>query len=88
MSLPFKPASCTLKSRLKGDTLPFSLGPTLSPPPSAPCLLTVLVSRFVKIRELAEKNPAAMMDEASSLLHEAGIEDTVRVGDIYGMMIE
>jgi hypothetical protein len=40
------------------------------------------------VREKAVSDPAAMMAEAASLLHEPGVEEVMRVGDIYGMMIE
>ena len=43
---------------------------------------------FVDVRAAAKSDPEAMMDDASSLLHEPGMEEAIRIGDVYGMMIE
>jgi hypothetical protein len=53
-----------------------------------PVLTRLMVASFVDVRALAQSDPPAMMEDASSLLHEPGMEEAIRIGDVYGMMIE
>ncbi|EDQ92235.1 uncharacterized protein MONBRDRAFT_17802 [Monosiga brevicollis MX1] len=46
------------------------------------------VEKFVTVRQMGERDSAAMLDEAAALLHAPGIEDAIRIGDVYGIMIE
>lgn len=49
----------------------------------------MLVEKFISIQALEETDPQRMLEEANSLLTgEPHLDDAIRVGDIYGMMIE
>eukprot|EP00051_Salpingoeca_urceolata_P027733 m.483017 g.483017 ORF g.483017 m.483017 type:complete len:1380 (-) comp22745_c0_seq1:34-4173(-) len=47
-----------------------------------------LVKRFCDIRRIAEADPSEMVVQATQLLQEPDVENAVRIGDVYGLMIE
>jgi len=47
-----------------------------------------LVERFVAARRVVKMDPQAMVDTCNSLLNEPDINDAIRVGDIFALMIE
>eukprot|EP01135_Chromosphaera_perkinsii_P005240 Nk52_evm9s327 gene=Nk52_evmTU9s327 len=47
-----------------------------------------LVDKFVQVRRLAESDAEEMMKQCYILLEEPSIDNAVRIGDIYGLMIE
>eukprot|EP00050_Salpingoeca_kvevrii_P007157 m.294179 g.294179 ORF g.294179 m.294179 type:complete len:1361 (-) comp12942_c0_seq1:503-4585(-) len=47
-----------------------------------------MVKKFCGVRGLAETNPEEMLQQARLLLQEPDIETAIRIGDVYGLMIE
>eukprot|EP00049_Salpingoeca_infusionum_P004465 m.79743 g.79743 ORF g.79743 m.79743 type:complete len:1348 (+) comp12578_c0_seq1:46-4089(+) len=47
-----------------------------------------LTQRFVDIKSLAAEDPAEMMAQANMLLQESELDQAVRVGDVFGLIIE
>ena len=47
-----------------------------------------LTQRFVAAKQVAEEDPQEMVAQAQQLLQEPDIEQAVRIGDIYGLIIE
>lgn len=48
----------------------------------------IFVKKFTQIRGLADSNPAEMLTQAKLLLEEPEVETAIRIGDVYGLMIE
>ncbi|XP_035386707.1 intraflagellar transport protein 140 homolog isoform X1 [Electrophorus electricus] len=47
-----------------------------------------LVRRFIQARSLYEEDPSGAVQECESLLEEADLDPAVRVGDVFGFLIE
>jgi intraflagellar transport protein 140 len=47
-----------------------------------------LIERFVKIKEMRDSDPEEMMGRCHALLEEPDIDFALRVGDVYGLMID
>ncbi|RLN71140.1 hypothetical protein BBJ28_00000203 [Nothophytophthora sp. Chile5] len=48
----------------------------------------LLIEQFVLARQQMKHNPKEMVDIVTKLLEEAGIEEAIRVGDAYAMLVE
>ncbi|OWZ10206.1 Intraflagellar Transport Protein 140 [Phytophthora megakarya] len=48
----------------------------------------LLIEQFVVARQQAKQNPKEMMDIVTKLMEEPGIEEAIRVGDGYAMLVE
>ncbi|KAF4087733.1 hypothetical protein AMELA_G00073850 [Ameiurus melas] len=47
-----------------------------------------LIKRFIQARRLYEQDPAAALSECECLLEECDLDPAVRVGDVFGLIIE